>query len=204
MRPLRGIEMNERRHILLWASFGLLLALIQFDAIRAAFESLGMTPAGAGLLLVGSAAGSFVDLPVAFVRAWGPRTIIAVNVGGCVVPVAFATWVFFHSGMPASTAATAVAAVAAVSRMSSRVQPGVGVTMPAFVAPMAALVAAVVLAPGSPAPLAYVAGTFGVLLGADFGRLREALRQDAPMLSIGGAGTRDGIFMAGIVAVLLA
>ena len=44
----------------------------------------------------------------------------------------------------------------------------------------------------------------GVLLGADVIRLRQTLRLGAPMMSIGGDGTRDGIFVTGIVAVLLA
>jgi uncharacterized membrane protein len=195
---------HERRSLLAWTALGLLLVLVQFDAMRSAFEALGMSPAGAVLLLAGSAAGSYVDLPVAIIRDWAPRTVIAVNVGGCGVPLGFAAWIAWHAALPASAGLAAVGAVAVVSRLASRVEPGVGVTMPVFVAPLAALTAGVVLAPSNPAPMAYVAGTYGVLLGADIGRLREALRQDAPMLSIGGAGTRDGIFMAGLVAVLLA
>jgi uncharacterized membrane protein len=196
--------MNARRHVVLWTALGLLIGLLQFDAMRFAFQTLGLSPLAAGLLVGGSALGSFVDLPVVLVRGEAASTVIAVNVGGCLVPVTFAAWVAGHMTAAASTGGAAVALVAAVSWMTSRVEAGVGVTMPGFVAPLTALVASLVLAPEAPAPLAYVAGTIGVLLGADGGRLREALRTGAPMLSIGGAGTRDGIFMAGIVAVLLA
>ncbi|HDJ86130.1 MAG TPA: DUF1614 domain-containing protein, partial [Chromatiales bacterium] len=46
--------------------------------------------------------------------------------------------------------------------------------------------------------------TLGVLLGADILHLREVRRLGAPVASIGGAGTFDGIFITGLVAVLLA
>jgi uncharacterized membrane protein len=52
--------------------------------------------------------------------------------------------------------------------------------------------------------LAYVGGSMGTLIGADllnFGRIRGL---GAPVVSVGGAGTFDGIFLTGILAVLLA
>ena len=54
------------------------------------------------------------------------------------------------------------------------------------------------------APLAYISGTLGVLIGADLLRLGDIRKLGAPFASIGGAGTFDGIFITGIVAVLLA
>jgi uncharacterized membrane protein len=54
------------------------------------------------------------------------------------------------------------------------------------------------------AALAYVAGTLGTLLGADLLNLYRVRQLEAPVVSIGGAGTFDGIFVTGIVAVLLA
>jgi len=60
------------------------------------------------------------------------------------------------------------------------------------------------LAPQHSAPLAYICGTMGVLIGADILRLRDIPNLGAPIASIGGAGTFDGIFLTGIVAVLLA
>jgi uncharacterized membrane protein len=42
-----------------------------------------------------------------------------------------------------------------------------------------------------------------VLIGADLLRLKDIRRMGTPVTSIGGAGTFDGIFMTGIVAVLL-
>lgn len=171
----------------------------------AAFEALGVTPTGAALLLGSSLLGSFVDLPLGLPGGRGDRgTMLALNVGGCLVPLSFSMWIVVHQGLPAVAVAAGVGAVALACRLASRVDPGIGVTMPGFVAPLAALFASLALAPAHPAPLAYVSGTAGVLVGADLTRLREARALAAPMLSIGGAGTRDGIFLAGLVAVLLA
>jgi uncharacterized membrane protein len=43
-----------------------------------------------------------------------------------------------------------------------------------------------------------------VILGADILRLKDIRHMGTPIASIGGAGTFDGIFITGIVAVLLA
>jgi uncharacterized membrane protein len=44
----------------------------------------------------------------------------------------------------------------------------------------------------------------GTLIGADLLNLGIVSQLEAPMLSIGGAGTFDGVFLTGILAVLLA
>jgi uncharacterized membrane protein len=52
--------------------------------------------------------------------------------------------------------------------------------------------------------VAYISGTLGVLIGADLLHLRHLAALRSPVVSIGGAGTFDGIFLTGIIAVLLA
>jgi len=86
---------------------------------------------------------------------------------------------------------------------SSRPVPGIGIGMPILVGPLAAALVAILLGGEQRAPLAYIAGTLGVLIGADLLRLRDVRDLGAPLASIGGAGTFDGIFMTGLVAVLL-
>jgi uncharacterized membrane protein len=54
------------------------------------------------------------------------------------------------------------------------------------------------------AAVAFVCGTMGTLLGADLFNLRRIRDMGAPVASIGGAGTFDGIFLTGVLAVLLA
>lgn len=54
-----------------------------------------------------------------------------------------------------------------------------------------------------PAPLAFIAGSLGTLIGADLLDLDEPAGLQASIMAIGGAGTPDGIFGTGIVAVLI-
>ena len=54
------------------------------------------------------------------------------------------------------------------------------------------------------APVAFVAGVLGPLVGADLMLLKDITRVSAGMLSIGGAGTFDGIVLSGMLAALLA
>ena len=53
-------------------------------------------------------------------------------------------------------------------------------------------------------PLAYIGGSMGTFIGADLLNLDKVQGIGAPVASIGGAGTFDGIFLTGILAVLLA
>ena len=82
--------------------------------------------------------------------------------------------------------------------------PGVGIAVPMFVPPIVTAVVAVLLARQHAAALAYVSGSLGTLIGADLLNLGAVPGLGAPVASIGGAGTFDGIFLTGILAVLLA
>ena len=83
-----------------------------------------------------------------------------------------------------------------------------GIGIPIFIPPLVAAGAALLLARPEVQPhTAYIGGSIGTLIGADLlhlatPRTRKVL--DAPIMSIGGAGTFDGIFLTGILAVLLA
>lgn len=80
---------------------------------------------------------------------------------------------------------------------------GVGIATPVFIPPIAAAVLAFLLSPGEPRTVAYVAGTLGTLIGADLLNLKKIPKLGAPVASIGGAGTFDGVFLTGIIAVLI-
>jgi len=80
---------------------------------------------------------------------------------------------------------------------------GIGIGVPIFITPLLAALLGLLLAPGNAPPVAYVAGTLGTLIGADLLNLKKIAGLGAPVASIGGAGTFDGIFLAGIIAVLL-
>jgi uncharacterized membrane protein len=132
------------------------------------------------------------------------RTVIAVNVGGGVIPVFFSLYLMGYAALDVWQIALGIAAVTAVSYLMSRPLAGVGIGMPMFVAPITAAIVAIVIGGDQSAPLAYIAGTLGVLVGADLLRFRDVSKLGVPLASIGGAGTFDGIFITGLIAVLLA
>ena len=91
-----------------------------------------------------------------------------------------------------------------VTHWLARPVKGVGIAMPAFIPPLVAALVSVILSHDYAPVLAYVGGTLGTLIGADILNIDKIKNLGAPVASIGGAGTFDGIFMSGIMAVLLA
>jgi uncharacterized membrane protein len=81
---------------------------------------------------------------------------------------------------------------------------GVGISTPVFIPPLVAALLAYILPSGAPRVIAYVSGVLGTLIGADLSNLNNIPKLGAPIASIGGAGTFDGVFLTGIIAVLLA
>lgn len=217
--------MSPVRLLLLVVAIAFLVAFVQLGILQVAFHKLGLAAESAALLLMVTLLGSLINLPLFTVRTDPveqqkrlselPRvllrrvtvipgkTIIAVNVGGCVVPLAFSLYLINFSRPDALHVLTAVATVALVSYAISFSVPRVGIAMPVLVAPLTAAIAAVSLDPEQAPALAYIGGTLGVLIGADILRLKDIGKLGEPVASIGGAGSFDGIFITGIVAVLL-
>ena len=81
---------------------------------------------------------------------------------------------------------------------------GVGITMPALIPALVAALCGLVLAPEMAAPVAFVSGVFGTIIGADLLHLKDVERIAVGMASIGGAGTFDGIVVSGLIATVLA
>ena len=203
-----------------------LLAFIQVGVITIAVDKLGLPPIALILLLFGSLLGSGINIPLFTMRTepppkmrahplyrWGlirprqpftGRTRVAINLGGGIIPIGFAVYLWLHHPLSPLQVTAAIAVVAAISYIASRPVPGMGVAMPLFVGPIAAAITALALGGQLSAPLAYICGTLGVLVGADLLRIGDIRRMGTPLASIGGAGTFDGIYITGIVAVLLA
>ena len=94
--------------------------------------------------------------------------------------------------------------MSAVCHFLAKPVPGLGIALPIFVPAIASAVVAMVLSLRQAAPLAYISGSLGALVGADLLNLGRVQGLGAPVVSIGGAGTFDGVFLTGILAVLLA
>ncbi|MGA7874465.1 MAG: DUF1614 domain-containing protein, partial [Desulfoferrobacter sp.] len=97
-----------------------------------------------------------------------------------------------------------VVAVALIVHSLAYPVKGLGIAEPIFIPPAAATIVAIILSRKSTPALAYISGSLGTLIGADILNLGAIRGLGAPVASIGGAGTFDGIFLTGILAVLLA
>jgi uncharacterized membrane protein len=131
------------------------------------------------------------------------ETLIAINVGGAVIPAAVSLWVLDRTGAWTASLIATVLVMGGV-KLVARPVPGVGIAVPSLLPAVLAATAAIVVASGhDAAAVAYVSGTVGTLVGADLLNLHRVRELGAPVVSIGGAGTFDGIFITGIIAVVL-
>ena len=210
---------------LLVGAFLIVLALIQIGILRYAYLRIGVSSRAAMFLLLGSLIGSYVNIPIVelpernvesgievsffgmqyvvpAVVEW-PGTVIAVNVGGAVIPGLLSLYLLFKNRMWLN-GLIATAVITAIVHVLAYPVPGVGIAVPVFVPPVATALVALLLARENAAALAYVSGSLGTLIGADLLNLDAVRGLGAPVASIGGAGTFDGIFLTGILSVLLA
>lgn len=206
--------------------FLFLFLFIHVGLITIAFERIGLTEGQTFIFLLISLLGSNINIPVKRiplsvhepfamtadffgmrypVPIRNPREmIIAVNLGGAVVPFVLSCYLIAKWGILLEPL-FGIFSVAAVTYVMARPVPGIGIALPVFVAPLMAAFIALVLGSSAHAPsVAYISATMGTLLGADILHLKDLGKIRAPVASIGGAGTFDGIFLAGIIAVLLA
>jgi uncharacterized membrane protein len=205
-----------------------LVTIIQLEVLSIAFQKLGLSPRGALLLVLGALIGSSINIPVTTIdstapprpppdiprwgRLWQPgappgetgKMILAVNVGGCIIPLGMCLYLLGRQLVNPFDLLLALLIVSAVSYVFSRPISGIGIGMPVFIAPLVAVITALLLEPANAAPLAFSSGVLGVLLGADILHLADIRTMGVRIASIGGAGTFDGIFLTGIIAVLLA
>jgi uncharacterized membrane protein len=205
--------------------FIFLIVLIEVGILRYAYQSLGIGRRHMFTLLLLSFLGSYINIPVAqlppeevysgqqvtffgmqyvvpFVVEW-PRTIIAINLGGAVIPTILSLYLLIKNRLYLR-GLVAVAIVMVVVHLMAHPVRGVGIAEPIFIPPLVTTAVVLLLSREYAAPLAYIAGSLGTLIGADLLNLGQIRGLGAPVASIGGAGTFDGIFVTGILSVLLA
>jgi uncharacterized membrane protein len=204
---------------------GFFFIVLILRSVRYAYESLGVSSNTAIFLLLATLIGSFFNIPITelsperamshhHVDFFGMRyavpavshwkgTLVAVNVGGAVIPTLMSIYLLFkHDLWVKGLLATAI--VALVIHWMADPVPGLGIAVPVFMPVVVTAIVAMLLSREDSAPLAYIAGSLGTLIGADLTNLDKVRGLGAPVASIGGAGTFDGIFLTGILAVLLA
>jgi uncharacterized membrane protein len=139
---------------------------------------------------------------VPVVAEW-PGTVLAVNVGGALIPSLMSLYLLIKNRLWVR-GLLATAGVALICHLFATPVPGVGIALPVFIPAVVTAIVALLLARRHAAPLAYISGSLGTLIGADLLNLDKVQGIGAPVASIGGAGTFDGIFLTAILAVLLA
>ncbi|HEY7270608.1 MAG TPA: DUF1614 domain-containing protein [Dehalococcoidia bacterium] len=208
------------------------VAMLILMAVSSGFSSLGVSSALVGLVVIGSVVGSAINLPVGHVHSNLPLsaarlirvngilyrvpvrraaqdTTIALNVGGALIPLVVCGYLALRFPSSIGAALLATVPVALGVHATAQLIPGLGVALPPYLPPLfaagAAFVATIVLG-GTRQDLfsaAYISGTLGTLIGADLLNLPRINTLGAPVASIGGAGTFDGIFLSGILAMLM-
>jgi uncharacterized membrane protein len=144
------------------------------------------------VLLLATLIGSFFNIPIAelaperamshhHVDFFGMRyavpgvshwkgTVVAVNVGGAVIPTLMSIYLLMKRELwVKGLVATAIVAMV-IHGMADPV-PGLGIAVPVFVPVVVTAIVAMLLSREDSAPLAYIAGSLGTLIGADLTNL---------------------------------
>ncbi len=230
----RGFYLGPPGCLTLLLLFGLLVLVPIFlaNAAVAALAKLGLSPTVSFLALIGIVLGGLINIPFyrlptyLLVDSPPPQLfgldrlrpqqttieegymVLAVNVGGCLVPVAIAFYELVRvAGLGFDALLWALLAVIiniGVCNRLAQLVPGRGVALPPLIPALVAVLAAWLLGGEMAAPVAFAAGVLGPLIGADLLNLSRVRQLGAPMASLGGAGTFDGIVLSGLLATLLA
>jgi len=197
--------------------------MVQINIIALAFTEIGIPAHYVFLALFATLLGSFFNIPIKripqeemtqermirflgvtyLVPLWKRQeTIIAVNFGGAVIPSFLSLYLLIKTGLW-TEAFLAISVMTIVTFLAARPVKGIGIVLPVFLPAIVAALTALIVAYQHAPVIAYISGTLGTLIGADILNLEKIGKLGAPVASIGGAGTFDGIFLNGILAVLL-
>jgi len=196
-----------------------LLFLLFYRMVSISFVRLGIPRPLVFFLFLSILVGGLINIPVWQTQAMEPgnvfrlghvfflepprviTTIVAINVGGALIPLLLSLYLLPKA--PLLRMGLGVVIVALVTNWLARVVPGEGIFLNPFIPPLVSAGAALVLGQRQAAPVAYVSGTLGTLIGADLLNLRDIAQSGGTFLSIGGAGVFDGVFLVGVVAAFL-
>jgi uncharacterized membrane protein len=200
-----------------------LFIFVFLGLISAAFGRIGFSAEAVVLLLFAVLVGSFFNIPLftfearepvmreAFVTVFGMtyrvppaavgsrKTVIAINVGGAVIPSIVSLYLLVRFPEVTGFAIVGVALVSIISHLISKPVQGVGIVSPALVSPLVAAIYTTIVLALFPSvenafALAYICGVLGTLIGADLTNLGAIKQIGAPIASIGAPGPLMGFF----------
>ncbi|WMW21618.1 DUF1614 domain-containing protein [Methanolobus mangrovi] len=209
------------------------ISILFFGFVSTAFAKIGFSWNDALILLLASLIGSSINIPlktiesetpienqkyvkvfgvsyrIPFKQTYKTKTTIAINVGGALIPIIVSLYLLSLFPDAAIYASYAILIVTLITKSVARPVKGVGIVSPALLPPIAAALSSIIIVYTTQVQhelifaIAYTSGTLGTLIGADLLNMRAITKLGAPVVSIGGAGTFDGVFLAGVIAVLL-
>lgn len=205
------------------------IALTGLGAADVAGRTLGLSPVMALAVYLAMLVGGLINIPVYEFKSpggtqpqvvpylgarhhmpqWlGHRTVVSLNLGGCVIPVALSA--YFALGLPPmELLATTIIVTLGVFYFARPVR-SVGVMVPVLIPPLLAVGASLIslyiggAGFSSLARLSFASGVFGTLLGADILHLSSIRKAGPDLVSIGGAGIFDGIVLTGVIGTIIA
>src|SRR3989454_11629604 len=163
--------------LLLLVLLGMLILLVEARVLTYAYRKIGVHPRYAFAVMLLSLLGSQVNIPLYSIDRGA--TVVALNVGGALIPVLVSLYLLVHTGMYRRIL-IGVSGVAAVVHSLAQIVSGVGIAVPMIVPPLVAARVALPLAFRRAPPLAYGAGSMGPLIGADPMNPRKIARLGAP------------------------
>lgn len=211
--------------LLLTVLFAVVAGFVATRVLSFASASMGLAPHTMMGLLLLSLLGSYINIPIAHLHERhiataaivdyfgvpyvipvvhaGPGTVLAINVGGAVIPTILSLYLMARNQL-FGLSLRGIGVVAIACYALARPEPGLGIAEPIFVPCLVTALVALALSRRHAGPLAYISGSLGTLIGADLLNLGKVPGLGAPVASIGGAGTFDGIFVIGLLAVVYA
>jgi uncharacterized membrane protein len=205
--------------------FSVLVGVVASRLLRFASASMGLAPQTMLTVLLLSLLGSYINIPIghwheryvsapAEITYFGipyeiplvrelPGTTLAVNLGGAVIPALLSLYLMAKNQLY-RLSLTGIIPVSVACYLLAKPEPGLGIAEPIFVPAMVTTLVALSLSRRYAGALAYICGSLGTLIGADVANLAKIPGLGAPVASIGGAGTFDGIFVISLLAVVYA
>ena len=185
--------------------------LVYISTIERVLETIGFSGGEAGAIVLLTLLLGWVTIPLFPYDGWW----VGISLGGALIPLLICARLLLSRRVGVSEATIGIIIVSFITYFITRAEEGVGIVADLEWAFAPALAAGLYsmstfwMNMSKAAPLAYVSGVVGTLVGADVFHLQEVLSFEAPsegtaLLSIGGANIFDMVYLTGIVAVIVA
>jgi len=202
---------------LIYIAFPILVIYIAYLVFTKAFNDMGFSSLEAVIIVFVSFLFGFnivvfglniSNIPLFNYGNWE----VAINTGGAIIPIILSIYLAIKKKIQLKKILFGILVVTIITYSVTRVVPEQGIIspFPYFLLPaiFASLVSIFISWKNHlvAAPLAYISGTIGVLIGADFLHLYELLTyplNEVTPAIIGGANVFDMVFITGVLAVIV-